>query len=158
MRGYEPILAALRDRLIADLPARLDEIAGEAGDSVPLPAPRAWRLYATSEEEEYPVCFVLPGQGTPREQTGGWLTSVREAMVYIEHREDTAERLGLALMRYERAFIEAALGRHAPAPAHGIRWAETQPGPVFELDGGDQVRWQSWMRLTFELTVYEEDR
>lgn len=147
----------LRDRLAAELPSRLAQITGEYADSVPLPAPAVYRLVATREEAEYPVIFILPGQGTPREQTGDWLTAVRELVVVVEHREENLERLGTALVRYERAVLEAALGKHAPSPAHGIAWRRTDPGPVFQLED-QQVLWQSWMTLMFELTVYEEDR
>lgn len=157
MIGYEPLQVALRDRLQASLPAALSAITGEFADSVPLPSPAVYRFTATHEEEAYPAVFILPGESTTREQTGSWLTAVRELIVVVEHREENLERLGTALVRYERALMESSLGKHAPAPAHGIRWIRTVPGPVFELEG-QVVLWQSWMQLTFELTVYEEDR
>ena len=157
MIGYEPLQLAMRQRLEAELPASLQVISSEFPDSVFLPAPAAYRTTASHEEAEYPVVFILPGLATPREQTGLWVTTVRELIVVVEHREETEERLGTALVRYERALLGAALGQQAPPPAHGIAWTRPQPGPVVEL-AGPPALWQSWMQLTFELTVYEEDR
>lgn len=157
MVGYEPLQVALRQRLEQKLPAALAAISAEFPDTVYVPAPAAYRYTATAEEAEYPVVFILPGEATTREQTGGWLTAVREILVVVEHREENVERLGTSLVRYERALMESALAKQAPAPAHGIRWISTTPGPVFELEN-QPVLWQSWMQLTFELTVYEEDR
>lgn len=157
MIGYEPLLDALEARLREDLPARLDTIAGEYGDGIALPAPAAYRKYANPEEANYPVVFLLPGEATTQEQTGDWLTAVREVLVVVMHREQGLPALSSALMRYERALMEAALGKQAPSPAHGIKWTKTAPGRLFELE--DQpVLWQSWMTLHFELTVYEADR
>ena len=157
MVGYEPLQVALIARLEASLPSALAQITSEFADSIPLPVPAAYRRYASPEEAEYPVVFVLPGEATTREQTGEWLTSVRELLVFVEHREENIERLAAALVRYERALIESALAKHAPAPAHGIRWVRTIPGQVFEMEQ-QPVLWQSWMQLVFELTLYEEDR
>lgn len=157
MIGYEPLQVALRDRLQASMPAALSAITGQFADSVPLPAPAVYRTTATHEEQGYPAVFILPGESRSQEQTGSWLTAVRELIVVVEHREENEERLGTALVRYERALMESALAKAAPAPAHGIKWTRTVPGPVFELEG-QVALWQSWMQLTFELTVYEEDR
>lgn len=157
MKGYRPLQTALRDRLQAELPGRLAAVLGDSGTQIPLREPAVYRLHATAEEAEYPVIFILPGEATPREQTGRWLTSVRELMVVVEMREENVERLGEALTLYEVAVLEACLGTQAPPPAHGIAWTRTQPGPVFELEQ-QPVLWQSWMQMTFELTLYEEDR
>lgn len=158
MIGYEPLQIALKERYEASLPAALAAITGEFADSVPLPDPRAYRLTNTPEEQDYPVVFILPGTARADVQTGRWLDSTRELIVIVEHREESLERLGTALVRYERALLESALGQHAPSPAHGIRWIRTDPGAVFEDGSQPVVLWQSWMRLTFELTVIDEDR
>lgn len=158
MIGYEPLQVALEVRLTDRLPAALAAITGEFPDGIPLPPPAAYRQTNTAEEQSYPVVFILPGTARADVQTGRWVDAVRELIVIVEHREENLERLGKALVRYERALLESALGQFAPPPAHGIRWIRTDPGAVFEDGSQPVVMWQSWMRLTFELTVIEEDR
>lgn len=160
MLGPRPVIDAIVAQLQARLPEQLRYQLAQHRTDVTLQAPNPsdYHLAIKPDLQHYPSIFVVPGRAVPGEQTGDWLTTVREVVVIPELRYDTEDHLAMALQLYEPAVIDAVRGGKAPSPLVNVLWRGSEPAPIFQLQADQGQAWQSWVEITFEATVYEEER
>ena len=157
----EPLVAALHQRLVDDLPAAVAAVNAEVDDGYELAAPDDAQIlpYIPPPSDLLSPPTIGVGEGTSRfeDDIGSSATGRHELLIVVY--EQTADQLGLALRlrRWARVLTRVALeGRSLPPVAWGTGLVGTAPGPTLVDDADNPREWFSWTGIRIWAKTEEE--
>lgn len=160
IQGVEPVIAALKVRLDAELPGEVILTNSDHTD-YPLSAPTVLDYLPTPQGEmgEFPLVGIGERRGRLEDDTGWSATGVYEVMVIAWDQDADQRALAFKLRRWERCLLRASLkNRRLTDPRSQVGWGLTAgdllPGPTFELE--DPRTYLSWRAVTITARSDEE--
>lgn len=141
----ETLITALRERLVADLPATIAEINAQVIDGYTLRDVEQVLDYVPNVEDlvAFPTVGIQDLPSRPMSDGGSFLMADHGLTVVVFVADAELRGLAWKLRRYQQAILTVALAGRTLGDAIGSRWLGNQPGPT--LDREEKPRtYMSW--------------
>lgn len=147
-----PVIVALRQRLVDDLPTVIAEINADVTDGFEIPSiePASILSYIPppSDRLQPPTIGIGDGKSLFEDDIGSSATGRHELLVVVYEQASDQERLAETLRRWTQAIATVALeGRRLGDGAWGTGLIGTAPGPTLTDNPEDPREWFSWSGL-----------
>lgn len=164
IRGPEPAVNALRERLEQDLPAAVDQINAEVTDgyAIDLPARVLDYMPPFDTIQAFPTVCIVHGPGRFEDDTGYEATGVYDLTVVAVLSDADQQALTRKLRRYLLALTRVALEGRNLGTGDGVPWGVTLRGFDFGPAMADKpdtaqppAAFLSWTELTVTVKLDE---
>lgn len=152
----EPLVAALVDRLVAELPDAVDELNAAVTDGWTIDHPAEVLPYVPSPAllTDFPTLGIQDFPSRFEDDIGSSATAVHRLGVVFFLVDADLGGLALQLRRYARVVATVALRSRQLGPAWSVTLDQYVPGPTLE-DEEDPRTWLSFAAITIDAKVTE---
>lgn len=129
LQGPEPLITALRQRLVDDLPGHVTTVNGEVTDGTTIVSPDAANILdylpSVGELVNFPTVAIEHGPGRFEDDTGHEATGVYDLVVVAFVQDADPQRLARVVRRTHRAVMRTVLAGRAIGSGSGAAWGVT---------------------------------
>lgn len=159
IRGAEPVIDEVIEKLQAGMPQRLAAINLEKGDDIVLLSPDDTSYFngRVKDFPKAPAVFVMEGPSRYRQEGSHGLHANYDILVYVYDSDITGPRLARRLQRLVRAVIEVLYDdeprERLSTAAYNLKPLRSVPGSVFDPDR--EHDWRGFYVIVFSVDQQE---